>query len=166
MGYLSQIDIHESTSDQHVPYVMCLQACFSSSWPSRSESPSSATVKLKAGNLLLAPFLMDLPEGSAAWVCHCGRSFLQQPALNYHKRTCQPSKKHLQGGLAKAKDIWLSRKKRRVDSAALTPDESEGTSDQVQAFTNEGDDGLTIVTEVRLDPDFYPSTHLKPTPNV
>lgn len=103
---------------------------------------------------------MDLPEGSAAWICHCGRSFVQQPALNYHKRTCQPSKKRLQGCLAKAKDLWLSRKKRHLDPAALALGPPEGSSDHVLALLNDADNGhqtgVAVTAEVRHRPGLYP----------
>jgi hypothetical protein len=43
----------------------------------------------------------------------CNRCFPGPGPLNYHRRSCQPTKRRLQGALAKAKDLWEARKKSR-----------------------------------------------------
>jgi hypothetical protein len=48
-------------------------------------------------------------------VCLCGRSFSQVYAFANHKCTCQKSKKRLSSALAKAKDLWVARKKTRLE---------------------------------------------------
>jgi hypothetical protein len=50
--------------------------------------------------------------------CICGRSFLQAAGLNYHNRSCKKVKTHLAGALDKAKEVWVSRKRRRLEIAA------------------------------------------------
>jgi hypothetical protein len=47
--------------------------------------------------------------------CVCGRTFTRSNALNYHKRTCSMSKKRFSVALAKAKEVWNVRKRRRVE---------------------------------------------------
>jgi hypothetical protein len=54
--------------------------------------------------------------GSNHYVCGCGRSFSGPGPLNFHKRTCQPSKRRLHAALATAKELWEKRKKPRLDS--------------------------------------------------
>lgn len=49
-------------------------------------------------------------------MCSCGRSFPGPGPLNFHKRTCQSSKKRLHGALAKVKELWRERKRPRMDS--------------------------------------------------
>lgn len=44
-------------------------------------------------------------------VCTCGRSFAQLNAYANHQRTCKKRKKHLSDALAKAKEIWTTRKR-------------------------------------------------------
>ena len=53
------------------------------------------------------------------YVCGCGRSFPGPGPLNFHRRTCRSSKRRLQGALARAKELWETRKKPRLDSPAL-----------------------------------------------
>lgn len=54
-------------------------------------------------------------------ICQCGRSFSQHGALHYHQRSCAKTKKRLVGALAKAKEAWSSRKKRRVENVNPHP---------------------------------------------
>ena len=53
------------------------------------------------------------PDG---YVCSCGRTFPGPGPLNFHKRSCRPSKKRLHGALARAKELWQDRKRLRLDS--------------------------------------------------
>jgi hypothetical protein len=50
-------------------------------------------------------------------VCVCGRAFLQLHAFGNHQRSCPKSKKRLSGALAKAKELWGAKKRRRTDSS-------------------------------------------------
>jgi len=60
---------------------------------------------------------MDLPP---AWcqVCICGRTFSVQQAYTYHKRSCQKTKKRLAGALEKAKEVWQTNKRRKMEAKA------------------------------------------------
>lgn len=60
---------------------------------------------------------MDLPP---AWceVCLCGRTFSLPRAYTYHKRSCQTTKKRLNSGLERAKEIWNAKKRRKLDEKA------------------------------------------------
>ncbi len=58
-------------------------------------------------------------EGEVTHVCDCGRFFAGEGPLRFHKRTCQPGKRRLGGALAKAKEIWQSRKKPRLAQAVV-----------------------------------------------
>jgi hypothetical protein len=44
-------------------------------------------------------------------ICTCGRSFAQLNAYANHQRTCNKRKKHLSDALAKAKELWTTRKR-------------------------------------------------------
>jgi hypothetical protein len=44
---------------------------------------------------------------------------LQAAGLNYHNRSCKKAKTHLAGALDKAKEVWVSRKRRRLEIAAI-----------------------------------------------
>ncbi|KAH7919882.1 hypothetical protein BV22DRAFT_1022211, partial [Leucogyrophana mollusca] len=46
--------------------------------------------------------------------CICGRTFFQLNAFSMHERTCTRTKKRLSGALAKAKELWSSRKRQRT----------------------------------------------------
>ncbi|KIM74574.1 hypothetical protein PILCRDRAFT_14341 [Piloderma croceum F 1598] len=56
--------------------------------------------------------------------CVCGKSFNHPGRLKFHQRTCSRNKKRLAGALEKAKETWMSRKKRRL----LDPDRTDGPS--------------------------------------
>ncbi|KAG2119855.1 uncharacterized protein F5147DRAFT_647723 [Suillus discolor] len=43
--------------------------------------------------------------------CTCGRSFAQLNVYANHQRTCRKQKKYLSNALAKAKEVWTTRKK-------------------------------------------------------
>jgi hypothetical protein len=47
--------------------------------------------------------------------CLCGRTCPTQAALTWHERNCGKRKKCLSGVLARAKEVWETRKRRRVD---------------------------------------------------
>lgn len=55
--------------------------------------------------------------------CACKRTFQQESALTKHQRTCPKTKKRLSSALAKAKEIWNGKKRRRtVGPVGETPD--------------------------------------------
>jgi hypothetical protein len=45
----------------------------------------------------------------------CRRTFVALHAFNNHQRSCKPSKKRLSSALVKAKEIWTSTKRRRLE---------------------------------------------------
>jgi hypothetical protein len=47
--------------------------------------------------------------------CGCGRSFTAPGPLKFHQRTCKSTKKRLNIVLAKARELWESRKRPRLD---------------------------------------------------
>jgi hypothetical protein len=47
--------------------------------------------------------------------CLCGRTCPTQAALTWHERNCGKRKKRLSGVLVRAKEVWETRKRRRVD---------------------------------------------------
>jgi hypothetical protein len=47
--------------------------------------------------------------------CGCGRSFLSPGALKIHQRSCSKRKRRLDKAIEKAREIWSSRKRRRLD---------------------------------------------------
>ncbi|KAG2741806.1 hypothetical protein P692DRAFT_201726163 [Suillus brevipes Sb2] len=58
--------------------------------------------------------------------CTCGRSFAQLNAYANHQRTCKKRKKHLSNALAKAKELWTTRKRpcredKRDELSVFTP---------------------------------------------
>jgi hypothetical protein len=59
---------------------------------------------------------IDFWDNGTTYTCLCGRSFAQSGALAYHKRSCKPSKRRLNGALEKAKEVWDAKKKRRVET--------------------------------------------------
>jgi hypothetical protein len=75
---------------------------------------------------------LDLSHGYAE-VCLCGRSFSESGPLKRHQRTCHKSNKRLSGALAMAKELWVERKRRRIESLAASGSgqlpELEGTVD-------------------------------------
>jgi len=67
----------------------------------------------------LSMSLDDKSEGHGfCETCVCGRTFSQPGALSYHKRSCSKSKKRFSDALAKAKEVWNDRKRRRVEGPA------------------------------------------------
>jgi len=74
---------------------------------------------------------MDLnsDNNSLTQVCLCGRTFYNQGSYTYHARGCQKTKKRVSRALVKAKEIWQSRKRRRLEAseqAQNTPELSGG----------------------------------------
>jgi hypothetical protein len=81
----------------------------------------------------------DKLESYGFWeTCVCGRTFTRPNALNYHRRTCSMSKKRFSGALAKAKEVWNVRKRRRIECSIesrqllpqQTPDHASGSSNE------------------------------------
>lgn len=68
-------------------------------------------------------------------LCVCGRTFHEQGALSYHKRTCKKSKSRLAGALDKAKQTWKRQKRRRLDdvlgASSQEPAQTEPTTEIV-----------------------------------
>lgn len=52
-----------------------------------------------------------------AWyyVCVCSRTFSVPQAYTFHKRSCQKTKKRLSNALDKAKEVWQSKKRRKME---------------------------------------------------
>jgi hypothetical protein len=58
--------------------------------------------------------ILQTPLGFSQ-VCQCGRSFTHINALSNHHRSCPTTKKRLHDALAKAKEMWHSRKRIRTE---------------------------------------------------
>lgn len=58
---------------------------------------------------------MDQNLCSFCETCTCGRAFYFPGALKNHERSCSKRKKRLSGALEKARVLWTSRKKARLD---------------------------------------------------
>jgi hypothetical protein len=77
---------------------------------------------------------MDSTFGTErAEICGCGRSFITPAALKNHQRSCRATKRQLNKALEKAKEVWSSRKRRRVESLAAPG--SNGVAGPAQANT-------------------------------
>jgi hypothetical protein len=72
--------------------------------------------------------------------CACGRAFFKPGALNFHMRSCSKTKKRLASALSVAKELWASKKRRRVASveqgddslsSAIETDDTGTTSNPV-----------------------------------
>ena len=50
-----------------------------------------------------------------AFLCSCGKSFLQPGRLTFHRKTCKRGKKRLADAFEKAKETWGPRKRRRIE---------------------------------------------------
>ena len=57
---------------------------------------------------------MDLPP---AWyyACVCSHTFSVLQAYTFHKHSCQKTKKRLSNALDKAKEVWQSKKHRKME---------------------------------------------------
>jgi hypothetical protein len=91
---------------------------------------------------------MDLPS---AWcqVCVCGRTFSVLQAYTFHKRSCQKTKKRLSSALDKAKEVWKSKKHRKME-VVQTP-AAENHPEQAVAVEQESNEAaLALQHEVRL----------------
>lgn len=91
---------------------------------------------------------MDLPP---AWcqVCVCGRTFSVLQAYTFHKRSCQKTKKRLSGALDKAKAVWQSKKRRKME-VMQTPT-AENPLEQTASIEQESNEAaLALQHEVRL----------------
>lgn len=59
---------------------------------------------------------MDVPPPNAWFeTCACGRTFSLPQAYSYHKNTCRTSKKRFADEIRGAKEVYLARKRRKVD---------------------------------------------------
>ncbi|KAF8235713.1 hypothetical protein L208DRAFT_1134923, partial [Tricholoma matsutake] len=56
--------------------------------------------------------------------CVCGHTFSVLQAYTFHKRSCQKTKKWLSSGLEKAKEVWQSKKHRKMEAMQSTTAES------------------------------------------
>ena len=62
-----------------------------------------------------SPAMVD--SGSSSYGCHvcsCGRSFSHFGAFSKHQTSCRSTKKRLSSALSKAREVWASRKRRRL----------------------------------------------------
>jgi hypothetical protein len=77
---------------------------------------------------------MELPP---AWcqICICGRTFSVLQAYSFHQRSCQKTKKRLSGALEKAKEVWQSKKRRKME-VGQTPT-AEGSLDEIVGVVEE-----------------------------
>lgn len=55
--------------------------------------------------------------------CLCGRSFTLEYAHSNHQRQCKKTKKRLSSALEKAKEIWNTKKRRRIEELSLPIDD-------------------------------------------
>ena len=86
----------------------------------------------------------------AAWcqVCVCGRTFSVPQAYTFHKRSCQKTKKRLSSALDKAKEVWQSKKHKKMEVTQSTT--AENLPDQNPAVEQESNDiALASQHEVR-----------------
>jgi hypothetical protein len=56
-------------------------------------------------------------EPLPAWhqVCTCGRTFCVPQAFTHHKNSCRKTKKRLASALERAREVWVAKKRRKVD---------------------------------------------------
>ena len=73
---------------------------------------------------------MDLEETEFSETCICGRTFSQHGPYNYHRRLCKTGNKRLSSALAKAKEIWSSRKRRRIHETSQGENHWSPTAEQ------------------------------------
>jgi hypothetical protein len=76
-------------------------------------------------------------------VCLCGKQFVLRSALSNHQRSCQRGKKRLSSALTKAKDMWVSKKRKRMEESEIGRDQGSSSGEN----TTEVGDALV---EVRL----------------
>ena len=91
---------------------------------------------------------MDMPP---AWcqVCVCGRTFSVLQAYTFHKCSCQKAKKQLSTALDKAKEVWQSKKHRKIE--VMQSPTAENPPEQNVAVEQESNKAaLALQHEVRL----------------
>ena len=72
----------------------------------------------------------------------CGRSFPTIGALNFHKRSCGPSRKRLQSALSKGKELWEIKKRARTmardakEAASSMPEASSVNSSNLGSLSS------------------------------
>jgi hypothetical protein len=79
-----------------------------------------------------------------AWcqVCVCSRTFSVPQAYTFHKRSCQKTRKRLSSALDKAKEVWQSKKRQKMEAiqcptAGNPPDQNSAVEQELNdiAFT-------------------------------
>ena len=71
--------------------------------------------------------------------CGCGRTFYFPGALKNHQRSCAKTKKRLANALGKAKDLWMSRKRKRLDIVGPQQVQSHAEQPAMELFVDLGD---------------------------
>jgi hypothetical protein len=92
-------------------------------------------------------------------VCVCGRSFCTPGAMKKHLRACTKSKKRLSGALDKAKDLWRTRKRRRLAGDGPGPELGQLGPEMLGVgpkILQQGSSGLGL--EQTLDPRAFHET--------
>ncbi|KIM77688.1 hypothetical protein PILCRDRAFT_90994 [Piloderma croceum F 1598] len=71
--------------------------------------------------------------------CSCGRTFYFPGALKNHQRSCAKTKKRLASALGKAKDLWTSRKRKRLNIVGPQQVQSHAEQPATELFVDPGD---------------------------
>jgi hypothetical protein len=77
--------------------------------------------------------------------CTCGRTFYFPGALKNHERRCSKRKKRLAGALEKAKDLWTSRKKPRLESQSRQVDSGSEVELQQSGCANDAEREVSTI---------------------
>jgi hypothetical protein len=72
-------------------------------------------------------------------ICSCGRTFYFPGALKNHQRTCAKTKKRLASALGKARDLWTSRKRKRLDIVEPQQIQSHAEQSTTEMLMDPGD---------------------------
>ena len=108
------------------------------------------TVHVNHGHCVFPLYMTsDLSFDGPSHVCVCGRSFMQAGPLTFHQRTCRRTKRQFSGALDKAREAWMNRKKRRVESAA----ELEQSTSQIKD-TDQWDDTTSNTMDIEVSWSF------------
>ena len=91
--------------------------------------------------------------------CVCGRSFAQPGALKKHQHSCNKTKNRLAGALAKAKELWTTRKRRRIDDSDSACQGSSQLEPQDKGMVTNG--GITSDVSIEVDPEAYVPTEIQ-----
>jgi hypothetical protein len=68
-----------------------------------------------------------------AFLCSCGKSFLQPGRLAHHNKTCKKGRKRLAYAFEKTKETWGPRKRRHIED--LNVNHSGGSQSSYEEFT-------------------------------